>query len=681
MGTSNSLSGKLAWAMLAVVLPIGMQIAKADDASPTSAPTDAAVAAPADALTSLSLEDLMNIEVTSVSKTRQKVADAPAAVTVIGQDDIQRSGLHEIPEILRLSPGLFVEHGNQLTGWSIASRGFGDTFSNKLLVLMDGRTVYTPYFSGVYWDTVDYPIADLDHIEVIRGPGATVWGANAVNGVINITTKSAKDTQGIMVDSRVGSDESTMAVRYGNKIDDDTFYRVYVKGRAFDDLHPANVEAGEKNQWQDARTGFRIDRYGSDKDTLTLQGDAFNQSISDPGALEIPIPNYSHDYHRGENILGRWTHVDSEKADYSLQVYYDRFDQRDSAVDYHLNTYDIDYHQRFELMPGHEIVYGGGARLQHDHIGRSDLAAPMVEPNSFDFYLFNAFVQDTIQILPDQLHLILGTKLEYNRFTQFEYDPTARLLYTPTEKTSLWAAVSRATRTPSRWQHDSTFNFPVDLGGGQDATLAIRGSGLDSENLIAYEAGVRHSFTSSFTADASVFANKYNDLIAEVSTAPVVVPGVGLTLPTEWTNIGTAETYGTEVAANWKVTPDWRLSSSYSFLLAYRHADHDTLTFTEKTVEQSTPKQMFQIHSYYDITPHLQLNASIYYVDSIIANSTAVVGSNIRGDLNVSWVPKPDVQVSVGIQNAFDPSHPETGGQMGTAQADRAIYGQFTYKF
>jgi len=453
-----------------------------------------------------------------------------------------------------------------------------------------------------------------------------------------------------------------------------------VKGRAFDDLHPADVPAGEVNQWQDGRSGFRIDRFVGDKDTFTLQGDTSYQSISDLGALETPVPNYSHDYHSGANILGRWTHIDSDKSDSALQVYYDRVDQRDSSVAYHLNTYDIDFHQRFELMPGHEIVYGGGARLQGDYIDRTPLNTGLVSPRSFDFYLLNTFVQDTIAIVPDRLHLILGTKLEYNAFTQFEFDPTARLLWTPSDKTSLWAAVSRATRTPSRLQHDSTIAAPIDIGGGQIATLSILGSGLDSENLVAYEAGARHSFSSTLTADASIFANKYNDLIAEVSSPPVFGPA-GLTIPIRWTNIGTAETYGTEVAANWQVTHSWRLNGSYSFLLVYRHHGDEQLTLSEESVEQSTPKQMFQIHSYYDITRHLQLNASVFYVDSAVSDSDTPIPSDIRGDLNVVWTPKPDLELSVGIQNAFDPSHPETGGQMGTAQVDRAIYGQLNYRF
>jgi iron complex outermembrane recepter protein len=650
--------------------------------APATRPSVGPTANTSSYLTSLSLEDLMNVEVTSVSKTKERVADAPAAVTVITQDDIQQSGLHNIPEILRLAPGLFVQHGGQLTGWSVGSRGFAETFDNKLLVLQDGRTVYTPYFAGTYWNTVDYVIDDLDRVEVIRGPGSTLWGSNAVNGVINITSKSAKDTQGLLVDSRLGTDESDVSVRYGGQLDDRTYYRVYVKGQAWDDLHGGTELAGI-NQWQDSRGGFRIDRYATDKDTFTLQGDTFYQSVSDDGALEEPVPGYTHDYHSGANLLGRWSHVVSDKSDFTLQTYYDRFDNRDSALDYHQDTFDIDYQHRFQYDSRNELMYGMGARLVGDSIGKSFLVAPMVTPDSRITYLASAFLQDTITLVPDKWKLILGSKFEYTTFTHFDYQPSARVVWTPDTSNSVWAAFSRSVRTPSRWQHDSTFDFPIPIGGGQTGILDITSApNLQSEKLLAYEVGYRHAFNKNLSADVSGFIDNYDDLIAEISSAPVLLgapPAVHL--PTEWVNDGTAESYGVEIAANWQVTDNWRLSGSDSFLNVYRHASFGTLTFSEYAVEHSSPANQFQLHSHTDITPKLAFNASFYYVGGVVGNLGDRVPSYTRTDMNVVWKPKTDLDIAVGVQNAFMANHREVSGQEGTSEVPRSAYVEATWKY
>jgi iron complex outermembrane receptor protein len=324
----------------------------------------ASVEAVDEELFNMSLEDLMNVEITSVSRYKQRVSQAPGAVSVISQDDIRRSGMTSIAELLRLSPGLDVArvHANQ---WAITSRGFNDVFANKLLVLMDGRTVYTPAFSGVYWDTVDYVLPDLDRIEVIRGPGATLWGANAVNGVINITSKSARDTQGWLFDGVAGSEEQIGSVRYGGKIDDRTYYRIYGKYRNVDD---AVFSGGERAQdgWEAMRGGFRIDRYASDQDTFTVQGDAFTERTGETATFASFIPpaflqrvdrvgNQS-----GGNVLARWTHVVSPLSDFSLQLYYDDVRRSDPYGKYTVDTFDIDFQHRFELTPGQQLIWGTG---------------------------------------------------------------------------------------------------------------------------------------------------------------------------------------------------------------------------------------------------------------------------------------------------------------------------------
>ena len=313
-----------------------------------------------DDLTSMSLEDLMSIQITSVSKQKQTVAQAPAAVTAIGQEDIRRSGLNSIPELLRLVPGLDVARINA-SHWAISSRGFNELYSRQLLVVMDGRSVYTPLFSGVYWDTLDYMMPDLDRIEVIRGPGATLWGANAVNGVINITTKSARDTQGFLLTGEGSTVDRVGGVRYGGKIDDDTFYRVYTKYSTTEDF---DLPGGDHDHdgWDALRGGFRIDRYAGDKDVITFQGDGY--SIREGQQYNIPVlvppfirqtpdtANYS-----GGNLLARWTHTISEKSDFSLQFYYDRLNRSDIQLGYTLDTYDLDFQHRFALSKRQEVIW------------------------------------------------------------------------------------------------------------------------------------------------------------------------------------------------------------------------------------------------------------------------------------------------------------------------------------
>ncbi|MGA2233160.1 MAG: TonB-dependent receptor plug domain-containing protein, partial [Tepidisphaeraceae bacterium] len=330
--------------------------APATQPNPTTQPVSTS-AANSD-LTSLSLEDLMNVQVTSVSKQPQKIADAPAAITVIGPDEIQRSGLSNIPELLRLVPGMDVERVNA-NRWAITSRGLNGTFADDLLVLMDGRSEYTPVFGGVRWASVDYPLEDLDRIEAIRGPGATLWGSNAVNGVVNIETKSARDTQGVLLDSQLSTDESEQTARYGGQIDPDTFYRVYEKASYTDSgVTPLNDPAHD--EWSSYQSGFRIDRYSTPQDTLTLQGDGYYQNLLDTYTVLSP-PEMLNDYQSGGNLEGRWTHTDSVRSSSELQIYYERTDSDEFPAPSYEDTYDVSFQNRFPLGDRQEMTWGLGA--------------------------------------------------------------------------------------------------------------------------------------------------------------------------------------------------------------------------------------------------------------------------------------------------------------------------------
>jgi iron complex outermembrane receptor protein len=638
-------------------------------------------------LTSLSLEDLMKIEITSVSKQRQVVAEAPAAVTAISQDDIRRSGLQSIPELLRLVPGVNVARINA-SHWAISSRGFNELYSSKLLVLMDGRSVYTPLFSGVYWETLDYVLPDLERIEVIRGPGATLWGANAVNGVINITTKSARDTQGFLFQGEMSNIDRVGSLRYGGKIGENTYYRAWTKYSSTDNFEVPGELDGHDG-WDALRGGFRIDRYADPNNVLTVQGDAY--MAREGQAYNVPIllpPFVAHttdtSNYGGGNVLARWTHTISPSSDFTAQVYYDRLQRSDVQLGYDLDTFDFDFQHRFALGKRQEVIWGSDLRYMHDNIRNSPQG--QFDPSSRDDYLVSGFVQDDISIVPERLHLILGTKLETNSFSGFEYQPSARALWTPSERHSVWAAVSRAVRTPSRWEEDSTLLFgtmPTPL--GLPAELDTVGkTSFKSEELWAYELGYRVRAAQNLTVDTALFFNSYDNLRSGTLGAPTVsvtpLPP-HLVIPIQLGNGLNGETYGVEVAAQWNVMPSWRLAGSYSFLSTQLHRDEGVDPTLERIFEGTSPRNQLQVHSYYDITKDLELNASAYYVEAL---RTGDIPSYIRVDAGLTWRPRSNIEVSVGVQNLLDPDHPEFNSGLffnQPTEVPRVFYAQFVVRY
>jgi len=581
-------------------------------ATQRSATTQPIAKAGGDDLTSLSLEDLMNVEVTSVSKKKQNISEAPAAVSLITADDISRSGFSTIPDLLRLAPGTDVGRINAST-WAVGVRGQNDQFANKLLVLQDGRSLYTPLTGGVYWDTVDYLLADLDRIEVIRGPGATLWGANAVNGVINITSKDSRDTQGWLISSRASNDDSNFAARYGGKLSDDTTYRVYMKtnyNASLDD--PAGGSASD--HWYGERGGFRIDKHPDDHDTFTLQGDiAANRvhqltDVISPSAPFVSLANLGRTTATG-NLLGRWDHHVSEDSDFSLQMYYDYLKDDYHVSDYSQHTVDLDFHHRFKLGPNNEVVWGAGYRLVHsDIVGSIELSG---NPATRNDNLYSAFVQDTLTLQPEKWFFTIGSKIEHNEYTGFEFEPSARLLYKPNQQSSVWCAVSRAVSTPSRIETNSritTFFGPaeVDIMGNPDQR---------SEELLAYEIGYRIQPIKNLSVDLTAFYNRYDrvrglDLGTPRFGTPVVVPA-------RWDNDISGQSFGGEVAANWFVTDRWRLQGSYSLLEARFGSADAADANTAFSNETSAPRNQAQIRSYWDVTRTVQLNAGVFYVGRV----------------------------------------------------------------
>jgi iron complex outermembrane receptor protein len=644
-------------------------------------------------VTTLSVEDLMNMQVTSVSKHRQKLADAAAAVFVLTQEDIRRSGATSIPEALRLVPGLEVARIDE-NKWAIGSRGFNGRFDNKLLVLIDGRSVYTPLFSGVYWNIQDVMLEDLDRIEVIRGPGATLWGANAVDGVINIITKPAASTQSGVVTAGGGTEErGSGSARYGSKFGDNTHYRVY--GKYFD-WGPSNYANGAtaNDGWNALRGGFRADWTPAGPNSLTFEGDLYRSNYNETLTVPSLTAPYSNTFpnsgvYSGGNILGRWNHA-TEGGSMSLQMYFDNTTTVDNSlfVD-HQNTFDIDFQDGFHVGDSHQVVWGLGYRSIHD--GNDPSFTVSLMPNHVSLNLFSAFVQDEITLIDNRLKLTLGSKFEHNTFTGFEIEPNARLLWTLSPNQSVWTAVSRAVRTPALTEEGLRLNSLVIPPGTPanpapfPAVVAVFGSPqFNSEDLLAYELGYRVQATSNVSFDIATFYNNYSNLrsaepgtpFLEGSPAPtnIVVPFVAQ-------NKMGGGTYGVELFADWKVLPVWRVTGSYSYLQMDIHKNANSNDTTPDNPNGSSPRHQWYVRSSADLPRHFDLDTTLRFVDHLPS-------LNLPGyyslDAHLGWRPVRKLELSIGGQNLLDHQHLEfLPDFVNTAPTlvKRSIFGSITVTF
>lgn len=628
----------------------------------------------------LDLEQLMQIQVSSVTGVRTSLFRSPAALTVLTADDIRRAGHRSIPEALRLVPGMHVARLDSST-WAISARGFTSEFANKLQVLQDGRRLYDPFFSGVFWDVQDTIIEDIDQIEVIRGPGATLWGANAVNGVINITTKPASETQGVLLTGGGGTFERGFgAVRYGGRISDDAHFRVYGKYRNFNNT--PSVDAGRRpDEWDTWQTGFRLDFSGTAENQFTIQGDAFHlpergtrRLIADPAGHFQYVPNVGKERATGGNVMTRWQHDGGNDSHWTIQFYYDRIDRASSdGFRFTRDSFDLDLRHRFSLGDRHEIIWG--LNFRHDRLDTEPTAAFSMVPDARSIDTFSGFIQDTITIVPDRLFGMVGTKLEHNDFSGFEIQPSARLWWTPDEKQTLWAAVSRPVRTPSWVEQDMLLRFAYADPGllmeppfptGMTIPIFITGNrDVGSEKMLAWEAGYRRKVTDTLTIDVAGFYNRYSDLI-DLDEAAFA-----------FANVGRADVYGLELAAQWRLADNWRLLGSYSFL-NIETGD----SFTAPGWAGSSPRHQFQIHSRLDITDDLEFNSGLYFVDNLRAQRT---GDYFRLDLGLTWRPRHNVELSVWGQNLLESRHVEFDSAVfsldSPAMIERSVAVQATIRF
>ncbi|HTM02589.1 MAG TPA: TonB-dependent receptor [Vicinamibacterales bacterium] len=616
-------------------------------------------------VTAISLEDLMNLKVTSVSKREQKLGVAAAAIFVITQDDIRRSGARNIPEALRLAPGLEVARIDE-NKWAIAARGFNGRFTNKLLVLIDGRSVYTPLFSGVYWNVQDLLLEDVDRIEVIRGPGATLWGANAVNGVINIITKDASATQGGLVSAQAGTGLlGSGGARYGGKIGSSTSYRVYSKYFKWDS---ATDDAGRDayDGWNTGRVGFRVDGGMSAVDTYTVQGDIYNgdygETLTGP-TLEAPYTTtFRNDgQFTGGNVLGRWSHgFDHSRT--SLQVYFDRANSAaTSLLDDHLNIYDVDFQHDINLSPSNNLIWGAGFRSTHDDA----IAGTYVQlnPDQRTWNLFSAFTQDEFTLLKQRLRVTLGSKIERNDFTGFEAEPNGRVLLNISPTQSVWGAVSRAVRTPARTEQDMTLSAAVLAPSAETLGLpvSVRVLGdrdFKSEDMLAYETGYRVNLGRA-SVDAAAFYNRYSNLLSAEPTAPTLDlsgPMVQLVAPLVADNKMSGATYGSELFAEWKPITAFKLSGAYTYLRMNIDRDADSLDVSTPDPAGVSPKHQFSVRSAIDFGKNVQQDFTWRYVDSLTG---LAVPSYYSLDARLGWTPVSHLNLSIAGQNLTNNEHIE----------------------
>jgi len=631
----------------------------------------------------LSLEDLGQIEVTTASKVPVKATRTPTAIYVITQEDIRRSGATSIPEALRLAPGVEVARVDSNT-WALGVRGFESTLSRSVLVLIDGRSVYTPLFAGVYWQVQDTLLEDIERIEVIRGPGGTIWGANAVNAVINIITKRAQETHGTLVSTGGGNiDQGFVNFRYGTGNSKGFNYRIY--GKAFTrgpEFHP---DQKQFDDWRMGQTGFRTDWDVHNRDRLTLQGDIYSGDAGQRVGITSYSPPFMTNVEQnaelsGGNLLGRWERDLGSGSSVQLQTYYDRTNRKQANFDESRDTFDIDFIHHLTLPGRQDFLWGLGARLSSGNV--SDVVNTVVfTPNHYTEKLYNAFIQDEIPIVGDQLSLTIGSKFLHNNYSGFEIQPTARLLWTPSSRQTVWAAVTRAVRTPSRVEEDlqlTALLAPTPL-----TFLRVVGDRkFSSESLIGYEAGYRSLAGPKFYVDIAAFYNNYDHLLTIEPGAPFTESSPApphAVIPFFFRNGLLGNTAGFEIAPDWTPTRTWRLRGSYSYLHMDLNKKASSLdASTANSTQGSSPQHQIAIQSSLDLPRKLEFDQTLRYVSSLPAQ---LMRAYITADVRFSWHATRSLDVSVVGQNLFQPHHAEFGGDPGPLVGiERSAYIKLTWQ-
>lgn len=640
-------------------------------------------------LSTMSIEALMELQVTSVSRRSEPLSRAAAAISVITQEDIRRSGATSIPELLRMVPGMEVAQMDSST-WAISARGFNTQYATFMLVLVDGRTVYDPSFNGVRWDVQDTALEDIDRIEVICGPGAALWGQNAVNGVINITTKKASETQGGLLSVAAGNLQTANAtVRWGGTAGSKGHYRIF--GKYFN-LQEQDLASGARasDGWYNRRMGFRGDWDLSDRDSFTVLGGGYlglerhleNQILSLLPPIQQAATNPVHT--NGFDVLMRWQRTFSTRSDMMLQAYQNHTDWRDPNIGERRNTGDIEFQQHVAVKNRHDLIWGLGLRHTvgytsgNFHINFT----PRVDRNT----TVSLFAQHQMTLLPGRLYFISGARFTYDDYTGPEIQPDGRLLWTPRANHSFWLALSRPISEPAFSSSSVRYSQSVSPGpGGVPILAAVLGSPtIGDENTLSVQGGYRGRLSQRLSLSAAGFYSRYKGVRSGNLGTPFLEtdpPPAHLVLPLYLQNSIRGQTHGLELSANWQVRSRLRFAASYTLLSINLRNDLSSGAVSATSTAGTSPQNQFQIHSYVSLPRQWEWDTSLYQIGRLPTDN---IPAYTRVDTRLGWRFAESASLSLAGKNLLQPRHFEFGPSTGTinaVQIKRSGYVKLTWTF
>ncbi|MEM8489474.1 MAG: TonB-dependent receptor [Pseudomonadota bacterium] len=666
---------------------------------------DAAADHAEEELFELSLDELLDIEIVSASKRSESIFDAPAAVFVITAEDIRRSGVVTLPEALRLAPGVEVA---QIDGskWAVSIRGYNLRFSNKLLVLIDGRAVYSPVFSGVFWDAQDTLLSDIDRIEVVRGPGATLWGANAVNGVINVITKNAADTSGLQLNAALGSQErGTFSARWGGSLGERGDYRVFAKHFERESNRLLGLGNAD-DDWRQARVGFRVDASVGASHSVQATGEWFNVKAQESAyelSLVEPFRTLTENSQdaEGYNLFARWENTSSPESVWAVQAYVDEVDRVWSIANIDRTIFDVSTEYQTSRFPRQNIVAGVGYRLIDDKITPGSAQRAGTIPVEREEEVFNLFAQNEIALVPDRLLLTLGSKFELNDFTGWEIQPNARLLWKPASSLSVWTSISRAVRTPVRSDRDYQILFDVfenPLEGLPPAAVFSAGNpDSPAEELLAVEAGVKLRLSPSLLVDLATYWFDYDKLRSSSEPMLSCLPS-GTALPacladqttlairvdSQQANTATAETRGLELSIDWRPRPELRVQANYSYFNGSEQTQGIGFVATESDTLGTAPEHQASLRLAYIPESHWETDLWLRYVDDIESITGTPIDRYTTLDARLAWLPTQNVELALvgkGLFNDAQAQFVSVPVDIPFTEIERSVFLQFRISF
>jgi len=637
-----------------------------------------------DELMKMSLEELMDLSVETSSKQHKKQFNESASVYVITQEEISRSGVTSLPEALRLAPGVHVARisANQ---WAISIHGFNERFSNKLLVLIDGRSVYSPLFAGVYWDAQDVLLQNVKRIEVVRGPGTALWGSNAVNGVINVITFSAKETQGIESTAGYGTEEQGFgSLRYGGALGGKTHYRIHGKYYNRDDGGAFYGQAANDNSSLGSG-GIHVDSDLTENDSVLVTGNAYDGNMGQSGNVpDINSPSFTRLINddvnvTGENLLARWTNQKEEHKNWALQVYYDHTSRKDSVLgNQEVNVTDLDFQRHFAWLSNQELAWGLEYRYINNKLDSGSLVS--LNPKERDTHLYSAFLSDEISLFRDQFKFNLASRFEHNDLTGFEIQPTARMTWLIDDSNTFWGAVSRSVKVPSISDQNAIFEPNIrDIGLSFPAVINVAGNkGFNSEKLISYELGYRTHFSDGIQLDIATFFNDYDDLRTfEEGQVFFLQNPFRYVLPFGFDNNMKGHAYGLDLSANWHINAKWRMNAGYSYAktnLYLKNASTDRFSLS-LPIFANSPQQMLSLRSSWDIQSNWKIDLWMRYVDSLESTN---VNAYVNMDARLAWQASRTVELSVVGQNLLENQQlqffTDTATKLYNSEVERSVY-------